>query len=47
MSFIVIEKWNGLNSVCTDEDGETLEFGSREEAMAEAAECQQGVIVEI
>jgi hypothetical protein len=48
-SYIVLELHGGPQyaAVCTDEDGNTLVFDNREDAEAEAADCQDGLIVEI
>lgn len=46
--FIVVETFPVENSmVVTNEDGETMIFDTREEAQAEADDCQRGVVVEI
>jgi hypothetical protein len=49
MSFIILETHGGATYaiVCTDENGNNLVFDTREEAEAEAAECQDGMIVEL
>jgi len=49
MSFIVLETHGGAEFaiVCTDTDGKNLVFETREAAEAEAADCQDGLIVEI
>jgi len=49
MSFIVIESHGGAEYaiICTDENGNNLVFDKREEAEAEAADCQDGVVVEL
>ena len=49
MGYIVIEKHGGAlyAAICTDEDGNNLVFDNREEAEAEAADCQDGIIVEL
>jgi hypothetical protein len=49
MSFIVLETHGGAEYaiVCTDTDGNNLVFDTREEAEAEAADCQDGIVVEI
>jgi len=49
MSFIIIECHGGPESaiICTDENGNNLVFEDKEEAEAEAAECQDGIVVEL
>ena len=49
MSFIVIEVHGGAECaiICTDHDGNNLIFDNREEAEAEAADCQDGRVLEI
>ena len=49
MSFIIIETFGGAEHaiIVTDTDGNNLVFDSREEAEAEAADCQAVVIVEL
>lgn len=49
MSFIVIETHGGEECaiVCTDENGNNLVFDNWEEAEAEAADCQDGRVLEI
>ncbi len=49
MSYIVIETHGGPEyaTICTDDNGNNLVFEIREEAEAEAAECQDGIVVEI
>jgi hypothetical protein len=47
MSFIVLEKFGGNVNVCTNEDGETLEFETAELAQVEADDCQDGQVVEV
>lgn len=49
MSFLVLETHGGAEYVivCTDENGNNLVFDTREQAEAEAAECQDGRIFEI
>jgi hypothetical protein len=49
MSYIILESHGGAEYtiVCTDENGNNLVFDTREEAEAEAAQCQDGVIVEL
>jgi len=36
-----------MPSFCTDENGNNLVFDTREEAEAEAAECQNRLVIEI
>lgn len=47
--YLVLEMHGGPEyaAICTDTDGNTLVFDSRKEAEAEAADCQDGLIVEI
>ena len=49
MSYIVIETFGGPEYaiIVTDTDGNNLVFDTREEAEAEAADCQDGLVVEI
>lgn len=49
MSFIIIEKFGGAEYaiICTDTDGNNLVFEDREAAEVEAADCQDGMVVEI
>lgn len=49
MSFIVIECHGGAQyaAICTDEDGNNLVFDDREAAETEAADCQDGFVVEL
>ncbi|MES2277899.1 MAG: hypothetical protein V4592_17865 [Bacteroidota bacterium] len=49
MSFIIIETFGGAEYaiIVTDQDGNNLVFDNREDAEAEAADCQNVVIVEI
>ncbi|MDO3641506.1 hypothetical protein [Mucilaginibacter sp. L3T2-6] len=49
MSFIIIETHGDPEYaiIVTDQDGNNLVFDSREEAEAEAADCQDGVVVEL
>ena len=49
MSFIIIECHGGASYaiICTDENGNNLVFENREDAEAEAADCQDGLIVEL
>ena len=47
--YIVIEKFGGgeYAIIATDEQGNNLVFETREEAEAEARECQDGLVVEL
>lgn len=47
--YIVIEKHGGPEyaSICTDQDGNNLVFDTKEEAETEAADCQDGFIIEL
>jgi len=49
MCYIVIERFGGAAyaAICTDTDGNNLVFDTREEAEQEAADCQDGLVVEI
>jgi hypothetical protein len=49
MEFIVLETHGGAayTAVCTDEDGNNLVFDTQEEADVEAANCQDGIVIEI
>jgi hypothetical protein len=49
MSFIIIETHGGPEYaiIVKDQDGNNLVFDSRSEAEAEAADCQDGVVVEL
>lgn len=49
MSYIVIERFGGPEYaiIVTDTDGNNLVFENREDAEAEASDCQDGVIVEL
>ena len=49
MSFIVIETHGGAEyaAIVTNTDGNNQVFDSREEAEAEAADCQDAIIIEI
>lgn len=49
MSFIVIERFGGPEyaDIVTDTDGNNLVFEDREEAEQEAADCQDGIVVEL
>jgi hypothetical protein len=47
--FIVIEKFGGAEfaTIVTNEEGENKIFDNRDEAQAEADDCQDGVVVEL
>ncbi|MBV8388975.1 MAG: hypothetical protein JO080_04160 [Mucilaginibacter sp.] len=47
--YLVLEMHGGPEyaTICTDTDGNTLVFDNRADAEAEAADCQDGLIVEI
>ena len=49
MNFIVIEIFGGPEyaAICTDIDGNNLVFDNREDAEAEAADCQDGIVIEL
>ena len=49
MNYIIIETFGGPEYaiIVTDTEGNNLIFDSRDEAEAEAADCQDGLIVEI
>ncbi len=49
MSYIVIELFGGATyaSIVTDEDGNNQVFETFDEAEKEAADCQDGLIVEV
>jgi molybdopterin-binding protein len=49
MSYIILELHGGAEyaSIVTDENGNNLVFEIREEAEAEATDCQDGLIVEL
>jgi len=49
MSYIVIELFGGPEyaAIATDTDGNNLVFENREDAEAEASDCQDGLVVEI
>jgi hypothetical protein len=49
MSYIVIELHGGPEYaiIVTDQDGNNLVFENRNDAEAEAADCQDGLIVEL
>lgn len=46
MKYVVIEDFNGLiNLVVDPEDGMTKVFDNKTDAMAEAQDCQNGIVV--
>ncbi|QEM09194.1 hypothetical protein [Mucilaginibacter rubeus] len=47
--YLVLETHGGAAYavICTDQDGNTLVFEHRKDAEAEAADCQEGLVVEI
>jgi len=49
MGFIVIECHGGAEYaiICTDEDGNNRVFDNREDAEAEAGDCQDGLVIEL
>jgi len=49
MSYILIETFGGPQyaAICTDTDGNNLVFDNKEDAEAEANDCQDGLVVEI
>lgn len=49
MNFLVIETHGGAAYaiIVTDQDGNNKIFDTREEAEAEAAECQDGIVIEL
>jgi hypothetical protein len=49
MAFIIIETHGGAAcaAICTDENGEILVFDCREEALAEALNCQRAIVLEL
>ncbi|MDB5024567.1 MAG: hypothetical protein JWP78_2322 [Mucilaginibacter sp.] len=49
MNFIVIEMHGGPECaiIVTDQDGNNLVFDNREDAEADAADCQNGFVVEL
>jgi uncharacterized protein YrzB (UPF0473 family) len=49
MSYILIETFGGAEYaiIVTDQDGNNLVFDKREDAEAEAADCQNVVIAEV
>jgi len=49
MSYIVIELHGGPEyaAIVTNQDGNNLVFENRDDAEAEAADCQDGLIVEL
>ncbi|HEY2581974.1 MAG TPA: hypothetical protein VGI43_09210 [Mucilaginibacter sp.] len=49
MSYIIIETHGGPEYaiIVTDEQGNNLVFDSRSEAESEAADCQDGIVIEL
>ena len=49
MSYIIIETFGGPEhaTIVTDQEGNNLIFENREAAEAEAADCQDGIVVEL
>ena len=49
MSYIVLDVHGGAEyaAIATDQDGNNLVFDTREQAEAEAADCQEGIVVEL
>jgi hypothetical protein len=49
MSYIVIEMFGGAEYaiIATDTNGNNLVFENREDAEAEASDCQDGLVIEI
>jgi hypothetical protein len=49
MSFLVLELLGGPEyaAIVTNQDGNNLVFDTRQEAEAEAADCQDGLVVEV
>ena len=49
MAYIVIEKFGGLEyaAIVTDEEGNNKIFDTFDEALEEAEECQDGVVVQL
>ncbi len=49
MSYIVIETHGGAEAaiIVTDENGNNLVFDNKNEAEEEAAECQDGIVIEL
>ena len=47
--YLVIEAHGGPKyaAIVTDEDGNNKEFDTREEAQAEADQCQDGIVIEL
>jgi len=47
--YIVIETHGGAahTIICTDQDGNNLVFDTLEAAEAEAADCQNGIVIEL
>jgi len=49
MSYVIIETHGGAEYaiIATDADGNNMVFDNREDAEAEAGDCQDGIVVEI
>ena len=49
MSFLVLKTFGGAEytAIVTDTEGNNKVFDSREDAEAEAVDCQEGIIVEL
>jgi len=49
MCFIILEMFGGpeFAGIVTDEDGENKIFDNKKDAEAEAAECQEGMVIEL
>ena len=49
MSYLILELHGGPEyaAIVTDQDGNNLVFEDRDKAEAEAADCQDGLIVEL
>ncbi|MFD2145750.1 MULTISPECIES: hypothetical protein [Mucilaginibacter] len=49
MNYIVIEMHGGAEYaiIVTDENGQNKVFEERQEAEAEAADCQDGIVIEL
>jgi hypothetical protein len=49
MSYLIIEKFGGAEYaiIVTDEDGRNKVFDEKEDAEAEAADCQDGIVIEL
>lgn len=49
MSYIIIEKFGGAEyaTIATDENGNNLVFDDKGDAEEEAADCQDGIVIEL